>query len=56
MLDSITASHRSQATTDILVELATFAVGLAIAIGLRFAFDAWRRRRARRSPSNPELP
>jgi hypothetical protein len=50
MLDFLTPGHRGTTPMDVLIEVATLALGLAIAAGLKIAVDAYLRRRRIRKP------
>jgi hypothetical protein len=56
MFNLPTPGHHNTSTVDLLVQLGTLALGLIIAAALKFAIDAWRRRRARKLPSDPPTP
>jgi hypothetical protein len=51
MLDFLTPDHHATSPVDVLIEVATLGLGLAIAAGLKLAIDAYLRRRSRKSAS-----
>jgi hypothetical protein len=56
MLDLLTPGHHGSSPVDVLIQVATLGASLLIAAGLRFALDAWRRKRTQHPPKTSELP
>ncbi len=56
MLDFLSPGHHGPSPVDVLNLGATLGAGLFIAAGLRFALDAWHRKRTQQPAKTSELP
>lgn len=56
MVDFLSPGHHGPSPVDVLNQVATLGAGLLIAAGLRFALDAWHRKRTQQPAKTSELP